>query len=526
MTVRLVIVAAALLGCAACTSDEPREASASPSATPTTSAAAEGSPDVGGGPFARAWLDVTDKTLGETADWTNKVEVADIDLDGDVDLLFANGGDYESPGTPTPSRVFLNDGSGHFDEATRKVLGRFKGLTRVVKVADLDEDGRPDLVLGTTYSTRSRLFLADGDGWREVTRTHLPAERLSIGDLETGDADGDGDLDLVLADWGKGSPMKNRGGRVRLWLNDGSGRFTDATGPRMPRTLVMFSWDLELVDVDNDWDLDLAVSCKTCPTSLLYRNDGRARFTDVSEKAMPAFTNNYDFAAIDLDGDGFLDLVTINDGDDRGVAGLAEHVFRNDGTGVYDDVTRDWWPAESNPGYDDNVVVGLDVESDGDADFLVGSLDGPDRLLVNDGTGHLALADQVFESAPSRGTLGMAAADLNDDGLLDVVESQGEAPGYESERVYFGTDVLAPDTAKPIVRAGRVGAQVLARVHDNRTPYAPEDWRSVTVRWTGGRRAMQWYGEHLFRAGVPREARQVEVCATDRAGNETCARAE
>ncbi len=117
---------------------------------------------------------MTDESLGETADWTNKVEVADVDLDGDVDLLFANGGDYESPGTPVASRVYLNDGSGHFGDATRKVLGSFKGLTRVMKAADLDGDGRPDLVLGTTYSTRSHLFLADGDGWSDVTRSNLP----------------------------------------------------------------------------------------------------------------------------------------------------------------------------------------------------------------------------------------------------------------------------------------------------------------------------------------------------------------
>ena len=250
-------------------------------------------------------------------DWTNKVEVADLDHDGDVDLLFANGGDYESPGTPVASRVFLNSGDGTFEDATRQVFGRTKALARVVKVADLDGDGHSDIVLGTTFGTQSRLFLGGEDGWTDVTRTNLPAARLSVGDLEPGDVDRDGDLDLVLADWGDGSPMQSRGGRVRLWLNDGAAHFTDATADRMPKTLVGFSWDLEQVDVDNDWDLDLAVSCKTCPTSLLYLNDGRGLFTDVSGEHMPAFTNNYEFAPIDLDADGFLDLLTINDGDDR-----------------------------------------------------------------------------------------------------------------------------------------------------------------------------------------------------------------
>ena len=189
-------------------------------------------------------------------------------------------------------------------------------------------------------------------------------------------------------------------------MNDGAASFTDATAERMPPTLVGFSWDLELVDVDNDWDLDAAVSCKACPSSLLYENDGSGTFSDVTEGRLPAYSNNYEFAPVDLDGDGFLDLVTINDGPQRS-AGLAEHVFRNDGAGRFTDVTDEWWPVEANPGWDDNVVVALDADSDGDADFLIGSLDGPDRLLLNDGSGALTLHDDVFNGSPSRGTLGI-----------------------------------------------------------------------------------------------------------------------
>ena len=263
------------------------------------------------------------------------------------------------------------------------------------------------------------------------------------------------------------------------------------------------------------------MSCKTCPSSLLYVNDGRGLFTDVSSELMPAFTNNYEFAPIDLDADGFLELVTVNDGTDR-PAGLAEHVFRNDGTGRFVDVTEEWWPEESNPGFDDNVVVGLDVESDGDADFVVGSLDGPDRLLVNDGTGRLTLEAGVFDAVPSRGTLGMALADLDRDGRIDVVESQGEVEGHEEERVYFGSEVLALDTAPPIVRAAIARRMVVARIHDNRTPYLAADWTSITVTWDGGREPLTWYGENLFYSVLPRGVQGVEVCAIDVSGNEAC----
>lgn len=523
MTPRMLAVLALLL-VSACIAGETSVRPDASSSTPAPSAASPTGSDASddeGSPLEGAWRDVTEAAGLPTGEWTNKVEVADLDLDGDVDLLFANGGDYDTAGEPVPSRVYFNDGDGTFTEASDRVLGKTESLARVAKVADLNADGLPDVVLGVTYNSQSRLFLGGPDDtWRDATRTHLPTAKLSVGDLEPADVDGDLDLDLVIADWGNRGPV-GPGGRVRVWLNDGTGRFTDGTANRMPRTLARFSWDLEAVDVDNDWDLDVAVSCKFCPTSLLFINDGRGHFADVTSKRMPAHTNNYEFAPIDLDADGFLDLVTVNDGEMRS-AGLAEHVFHNDGTGAFTDVTDEWWPAADNRGWDDNVVVGHDVDSDGDADFLIGSLDGPDRLLINDGSGHLQLYDDVFAADPTYGTLGMAIVDLTGDGVPDVVESQGEVPGNESERMYLGTDVLGPDTAPPVVRAERRGGFVYARVHDNRTPNMPHDWRSIEVSWGERRSDLTWYGENLFRAGVPASTARADVCAVDAAGNETC----
>ncbi len=483
------------------------------------------------------WVDVTREALPATAYWTNKVEIADLNADGRPDLLFANGGDYSTPGTPEPNQVFLHVGPGvRFEDATTRVLGATPDLARVIKARDLNADGLVDIVVGTTYQTQSRLFLGTAPGaFREATATHLPQMPLSVGDLEPGDVDGDGDLDLVLADWGPGHNMTNDGGVTRLWLNDGAGRFTDATTARMPALKVRFSWDLELADVDNDRDLDVLVSCKRCPGSSLFRNDGAGTFTD-DARALPQYTNNYEFEAMDLDGDGWLDLVTMNDGDIAGddQSSRREHVFRNDGKGRFRDVTASWWPPAANVGEDDNMVAFLDVDNDGDADVVVGSLSGPDRLLVNDGKGHLTVRLDVFAGEDTPGTLGLALADLDGDGRMDVVQGQGEHKTAVQERVFSGRGLPRDTTPPSITQVARVEAagrpaRLHARIHDLKSPSLATDWQRVVVEWPGTTRAalaMRWMGEYLWTADWPADldrAASWRVCATDAAGNAACA---
>ena len=164
-------------------------------------------------------------------------------------------------------------------------------LSRAIKVRDVNDDGHVDVFFSGTYQTASRLMLGHGGGrFSDASKTHLPHHNASLGDIEFGDADLDGDLDLLLADWGEGNPMKNAGGRAMLWLNDGEGHFSEVTAERMPQTLVRFSWDVEFVDVDNDFDLDIMVSSKLSEGSFLYENDGSGKFTDVTAGRLPART--------------------------------------------------------------------------------------------------------------------------------------------------------------------------------------------------------------------------------------------
>jgi hypothetical protein len=514
---------------AACSAEsETPSPSGSPSSAPSTGPSAAATPDLSA--YAGLWEDATADTIGETAEYTNRVELADLNGDDQLDILFANGGDYDhpSPDGPVASRVFLNQGAGQPFVEAPQVLGGLTGYARAIKVRDLNGDGYPDIVIGNTWQTQSQLLLGGANGYTVAT-ANLPQIPLSVGDVEIGDVDADGDLDIALVDWGDGNPFDTGGGLVHLWLNDGAARFTDVTADQVPGTLIGFSWDFELVDVDNDWDLDLAVSAKVSNTSYLFENDGAGTFTDVTDDRLPAFPNNYEFEAMDLDGDGYLDLVTINDGDNPSGRGGKEHVFANNGDGSFRDATDDWWPDTSNPSEDDNAEIFLDVESDGDADFLLFSLTGVDRLLVNDGTGHLALVNDAINAPASAGSLGFGVADLDGDGRLDIVETQGEVPGSFDERVYLATEQLPVDTASPWVvtdldpeASGAV--TVHARVTDGLSPYGLGHPELVWVEAGDQTFELTWYGEYLFRGEVtiPNGAVPLQVCARDQAGNEEC----
>ncbi len=550
----------------------------------------------GTGPVLQAkelWKDVTKTAIpgGTLANgWTHKLELTDLDNDGRVDLLFANGPAYSNAqfSQPQKSQIYLNDGNTNgtpkFKELTAEPFG-FTGFVRAIKARDVNDDGHLDIFFGTTHHAgASRLFLGKGSGkFENVSATHLPKDTTAMGDADIGDVDGDGDLDIVIANWGKGEPCVSKvpgcpnkvlgsspGGKVLLWLNDGTGKFTDGTADRMPATLVKFSWDLEFVDIDNDMDLDLAVASKATlgeEGSFLYENDGTGKFTDVSQKRLPQFPNNYEFEIIDFNKDGALDLLTFNDGASQSGEkfDLREHIFINDGDGKYTDQTSALWPNESNIGEDDNHGAVFDFDSDGDADFLIGSLfgnqgaqsgNGHERLMINDQSKSIQMMPEVLiakgtadlAATQTPGTLGIAVADLNGDSRPDVVQSQGESAF--DERVYVATNDIPKDTQAPIIalpettKIADQSVQVRVSIYDNKTPVADSDFlfkngarelpfvqikHPARARFEKSKTPLKWYGGTLWRADVDisaailkKEAVIYRVCATDAAGNQSC----
>jgi hypothetical protein len=489
---------------------------------------------------AQRWDDATGAALGHVTGRGDRVEVADLDGDGWQDLVVASGGGDSGADAPAPQRVLRNlgnwtQGGAHLADVTASVLGAAADrLSRAIVTGDLDGDGELDLLVTGAHGTASGLFLRRGTAYDDVSASMLPAGAVAIADAALGDVDGDGDLDLLAADWG-GDPLTGEG-PVRLWLNDGTARFTAAPAERTPAATIAYATELELIDVDDDADLDVIVTCARCGGARLWLGDGTGRFVDASERLPAGAGRAWDVEAMDVDGDGDLDLATTDDADDGGDdVTLRERLLLNEG-GRFEDHTAELLAGAANPanlpGVEDRALAFADVDADRDVDLIVGARGGADRVLRNDGAaGFTLVADALPLATP--GTRSLALVDLDRDGRLDVVRAQadGEAPVI----VQLAAAGNRADTAVALIRVLRratpTDRRVVARVHDRRSDGRPTDWRRIVVEIGGpGTRPaipMRWMGEHLYAATVPDEPGVVyRVCATDLAGNPTCARDE
>lgn len=185
-------------------------------------------------------------------DWLQEMTAGDFDSDGHADLL-AHG----NTGSLT---FFKGDGAGHFQA---RVQDGFEWRARGLDTADFDHDGTNDLVRAAYSSGNLRYYKGLGDG------TFGPyAQIADVGDdpyaVTAGDFDRDGHPD-VLANAGAS-------GDVRLFRGNGDGTFS--AGELVPSLDVNRHSACDAFDYDGDGDLDIVMANHDGRAILFFRNDG------------------------------------------------------------------------------------------------------------------------------------------------------------------------------------------------------------------------------------------------------------
>jgi enediyne biosynthesis protein E4 len=298
--------------------------------------------------------------VGESR-WSTGCAFADLDGDGDLDLWVVNYVDADREHNPfcgdarrnlrfychplkydpLPSTVYRNDGGGVFtDVSTASGVGALRANGLGVVIADYDNDGRPDVFVANDTMPN---FLFHNAGSLRFTEIGLASgialaadgkARAGMG-IDAGDYDGDGQLDLVITNLDFEMHTLRRG--------LGRGLFGDATtesGIGFP-TLPFVGFGVAFLDFDNDGQLDIAIAnghildnapqFRTGSTylqrKLLFHNTTLRRFVEVGRTSGSAFAAEKvgrGLAVGDIDNDGDLDLLVINNGQDA-------ELLRNDG---------------------------------------------------------------------------------------------------------------------------------------------------------------------------------------------------
>jgi hypothetical protein len=468
--------------------------------------------------------------------YTNFAITADLDGDGNLDLVMANGGGHFVPAAAEPQVVLFGDGRGGFRDGSTAFVAPKDSIVRQFAVADFDGDGRLDIYMPGAYGQHDdQLFLQTSPGRFKNEIERMPGRQSTAGAVHAGDIDNDGDIDLVVADWGPSpnqSPVHPASpAKVRILENDGSGHFTEkavldvpAQGAERGTTTT----DIDLQDVNGDFALDIVLTARN-GQSRLYLNDGKGTFEDVTRtKAFPKKQGPFTFNAelCDVDGDGDLDLLF--DGGANSLGRHATQLLINDGTGKFTDETSERIVGE--PSSDDNQVKCVDIDGDGDFDLVVASLSNPaEKLLRNvDGRGHFELVDNVF---PRLGdpTLSLDFGDFDGDGKIDMFTAQGEVPSRPWIERIFKSSTTRADTNKPRFRAvetpkAKIGKPTILRVavSDAHTSETGQHVKSVRVGVGGAWFPATFVGGDLFRAEIPPQPAPFTATpyAVDRAGNE------
>jgi predicted nucleotidyltransferase len=340
--------------------------------------------------------------------YAGSIAFADVNNDGNQDVLITGYSDFG-----LIAKLYTNDGTGNFTE----VAGTpFEGVVQSsIAFADVNNDGNQDVLITGygSYQPIAKLYTNDGTGnFTEVLGT--PFEGVVQSSIAFADVNNDGNQDVLITGYGSYQPIS------KLYTNDGTGNFTEATLPPVTENIPFEGIHLSCVafaDVDSDGDQDVLITGQNSfnqHLSKLYINDGNGSFTEISTPFEGVRESSVAFSDVDSDGDQDVLITGMNSYSQR-IAKL----YINDGLGTF--VEKSGTPFEGV--YTGSIAIAFsDVDNDGDQDVLITGANSSNQptssLYINDGSGNFTEVSTPFEGVFHSC---VAFSDINGDGFGDVL---------------------------------------------------------------------------------------------------------
>jgi len=324
--------------------------------------------DTGGLDLSWPELERTAVWVSEHAGYGTGGAFADMDADGDVDLVVAHGNDME------PGRLTVFDNREGELEAEASWVSRDPAYYGHLDVGDVNNDGYIDVVVSRFLGAGRfeepggiEVFINRG-GVLEETPSWVVSGFFSFS-LALGDMDRDGSLDLAVA---VGESYENEPDFSRIFLGDGEGGFgeaavwfTDAPG---------YSFDVDWADFDGDGWLDVAFANQQDGHTIYQNREGIMSALPIWKAADADGPYEGNTLAIgDVDGDGTLDLA-VSDNDQLGGVGEVRLWCG-----------PDWELCHTVPQPYASAVALLDWDGDEDLDLVYGGWWSAVSILENRG---------------------------------------------------------------------------------------------------------------------------------------------
>ncbi|MBW3077614.1 FG-GAP-like repeat-containing protein, partial [Prochlorococcus marinus] len=310
----------------------------------------------------------------------NDVHLGDMDGDGDMDIVSASTDDdtirwYENNGAANPSWIAAT-------------VATSADYPTGIHLADMDSDGDLDIVSASRHDSTIAWYENNGAADPSWTAADIATTADGENNIDVADIDGDGDLDIVSA--------SHDDDTIAWYVNNGAvdptwttvNIFTTADG----------AWDIHIADVDHDGDLDIISGSINDDTIRWHENSGTANPIFTTTTVATSADGPYDVFAADMDNDGDLDILSASYSDNT-IAWYESDVASNNDTAVMAQVDDDYTatsgsvtfaPGETVKTF--NISVKEDqITENQEAVQLV--LSNPTNATLGDSSGSLLISD-------------------------------------------------------------------------------------------------------------------------------------